>query len=86
MKVRNNITLRKGFDGSGVIFNATDNSLFSLNDVCVLIFEQIQQGKSKQEILAILSQKVLNLPQNLSEQLDGFIEQLRKRNIIDNEE
>lgn len=84
MTINPDVIYRKEFDGTGILYNTDNNDAFYLNKMCVLICDLLQEGKSRDEILSILPEKVTNLPDDIAVVLDNFIASLMEKGLFQN--
>ena len=82
MTINPDFIFRKEFDNTGILLNSVDNKVFYLNAISVVIFELIQQGCDKAQILEGLGKRVRNLPPQASQDVDSLIEQLKKIGVL----
>lgn len=78
MTINPDFIFRKEFDNTGVLLNTVENKVFYLNAISVIIFELLQQGCDKAQILEGLGKRVRNLPPQASQDVDALLEQLKK--------
>ena len=83
MKLSSNLVFRKEFDKSGLLFNPDDGKIFTLNPTTAFICERLQEGCTREEILAAMRQKIQNIPPEVEKDLDAFLEQLRGAGFLE---
>ncbi len=85
MKISNNFIL-KSVAGEYMIIptsntNVNFSKIFNINETGAFIFSNLKEGKTKEEVLELMT-KEYNAPRDvLSYDLDEFIEELKKRGI-----
>ena len=83
MGMNPNIVFRKEFDGTGLLYNTDNGQSFFLNQTSRLICECLEKGLGRAEILACLEEKVEGLPDDIGAVVDGFIQNLEDKGIIE---
>jgi hypothetical protein len=68
-------------DGTAIIINSLTGVYYSINVFGSMVFERIIAGYSQDEILTLLK-NIPNIPSNIDEKLDYFINELLQENII----
>lgn len=83
MKLNPNIIFRDEFDGHGVIFNPEDGQTFGLNPTAAMIYRLIGDGKTQDEILKALNEKLEEVPENAARELAEFIQDLQEKGYLE---
>ncbi len=82
MKLNPDLVFRQEFDGTGILFNPEDGSIFSLNKTSAFICMCIQKEMDREAILADMREHIKNIPENVEADLDSFLAQLREKGCL----
>lgn len=63
--------------------NVEFTEIFNINSTGVLIYQNLEKGKNKEEILEILCNTYNASKETISKDLDDFINELKKHNIYE---
>ncbi|MDZ8188162.1 MAG: PqqD family protein [Nostoc sp. ChiSLP02] len=69
-------------DGEVVVINLKTGEYYSLLKVAAEIWNQIEKGISKQNIIAELSEQYNNINQEIQNYVDNFFEELQQEHLI----
>ena len=83
MTINPSIVFRKEFDGTGLLYNPDNGQTFYLNRTSRLICECIENGLDRDGIIEHFKAKVDGVPEDIDKVIDNFIEELRKRGIVE---
>ena len=79
------VVLREEFDDWAILYDPDSGSGFGINPVSVLIWKCLDGSHSKDDILAEVHKKFDDVPENASEHIDEFLDQLIKRSLAGQE-
>ena len=85
MKLSPFILFRKEFDGTGVIFDPTDNKAFSLNKTATAICEMLQEGIAREEILGRLRKVSSGITEDAPAEINAFLDDMIRRKYLSEE-
>lgn len=69
-------------DGEVVVVNLEKGNYYSLLKVAADVWNKIEKGISKQEIIAELSQQYNNIDEEIQKSVDKFLEELHREQLI----
>lgn len=82
MKINPLVIYREEFDKSAVLFRPDTGESFMLNRSASFIWEQLEGGASREEILKALSAACGTLPSTAEQDLDVFLGRLKEKGYL----
>ena len=82
MKINPMIVYRKEFDGNALLFNPDNGDTFGLNKTASFIWELLNEGSSRDEIINAIREKMTEFPDNMEDDVDEFIAALKGKGYL----
>lgn len=82
MKINPDLVFRKEFDGTGILFNPENGNVFYLNQTSALICSCLEKDTDRESIIAVMREKISDIPDSLESDLDAFLAQLQEKGFL----